>query len=66
MVNKERHNSLQGFTAYEREILKLVANGYGDDQIADEVSMSERAVKEIQANLMRRWNVHTFSRSKRG
>ena len=31
MVNKERHNSLQDFTAYEREIPKLVTNGYGDD-----------------------------------
>jgi hypothetical protein len=32
-----------------------------DDQIADELSMSERTVKEIQVNLMRKWNAHTIS-----
>ena len=57
MAPKERHISLQGFTRYQREILKLVADGYMDDQIADELSMSERTVKEIQVNLMRKWNV---------
>jgi DNA-binding NarL/FixJ family response regulator len=61
MAQKERNISLQGFTRYEREILKLVANGYMDDQIADELSMSERTVKEIQVNLMRKWNAHTMS-----
>jgi DNA-binding NarL/FixJ family response regulator len=61
MAHKERHTSLQGFTRYEREIFKLVANGYGDDQIANELSMSERTVKEIQVNLMRKWDVRTIS-----
>jgi len=61
MAQKERNISLQGFTRYEREILKLVAEGYMDDQIAGELSMSERTVKEIQVNLMRKWNVHTIS-----
>jgi DNA-binding NarL/FixJ family response regulator len=61
MAQKERNISLQGFTRYEREILKLVADGYMDDQIADELSMSERTVKEIQVNLMRKWNAHTIS-----
>jgi DNA-binding NarL/FixJ family response regulator len=61
MANNERHNPLQGFSRHEREILKLVANGYVDDQIADELSMSERTVKEIQVKLMRKWNVHTIS-----
>ena len=32
-----------------------------DDEIADELSMSERTVKEIQANLMRKWNVRSIS-----
>jgi len=61
MAQKERNISLQGFTRYEREILKLVAEGYMDDQIAGELSMSERTVKEIQVNLMRKWNVHSIS-----
>ena len=32
-----------------------------DGQIADELSMSERMVKGIQVNLMRKWNVRTIS-----
>jgi DNA-binding CsgD family transcriptional regulator len=35
MAPKERNISLRGFTRYEREIYKLVANGYVDDRIAD-------------------------------
>jgi DNA-binding NarL/FixJ family response regulator len=61
MAKKERNISLRNFTRYEREILKLVANGCVDDQIAHELSMSERTVKEIQVNLMNKWNVHTTS-----
>ena len=61
MAHNERNISLQGFTRYEREILKLVADGFTDDQIADELSMSERTVKEIQVDLMRKWDVHTIS-----
>lgn len=61
MVHKERNNSLQVFTHYEREILKLVADGYMDEAIADELSISERTVKEIQVNLMMKLNVNTIS-----
>ena len=61
MAHKERNSSLKSFTRYEQEILKLVANGYMDDQIADELSMSERMVKELQVNLMRKWDAHTMS-----
>lgn len=61
MAQKESNISVRGFTRCEREILKLVADGYMDDQIADELSMSERTVKEIQVNLMRKLNVHTIS-----
>jgi len=61
MAHKERNKSLRGFTRNDREILKLVADGYMDDQVADELSMSERTVKEIQVNLMRKWNAHTIS-----
>ena len=32
-----------------------------DDQIADELSIGERTVKENQVNLKRKWNVRTIS-----
>jgi len=61
MAHKEGNNSLQNFTRYEREVLRLAADGFMDEEIADELSISERTVKEIQVNLMRKWNVHTIS-----
>jgi DNA-binding NarL/FixJ family response regulator len=65
MAHQDINIGLQSFTRYERDILKLAADGYMDQEIAVELSISERTVKEIQVNLMRRWNVHTFGRSKR-
>ena len=61
MAYWEGNNSLQNFTRYERDILRLAADGYLDEEIADELSISERTVKEIQVNLMRKWNVQTIS-----
>jgi DNA-binding NarL/FixJ family response regulator len=58
---REGDNSLRNFTRYERDVLKLAADGFMDEEIADELSISERTVKEIQVNLMRRWNVHNMS-----
>ena len=52
---------LQSFARYERDILRLAADGYLDEEIADELSISERTVKEIQVHLMRKWNVQTIS-----
>jgi len=61
MAYKEGNNSLQNLTRYERDILRLAADGFIDEEIADELSISERTVKEIQVNLMRKWNVHNIS-----
>jgi two-component system secretion system response regulator SalR len=61
MESREGNNSLQNVTRYEREVLRLAADGFMDEEIADELSISERTVKEIQVNLMRKWNVHTIS-----
>lgn len=46
---------------YEARILKFVAEGYMDVEIADELSVSERTVKEIQIDLMRKLNVENMS-----
>jgi len=61
MAHMDTNISLQSFARYERDILRLAADGYLDEEIADELSISERTVKEIQVNLMRRWNVQTIS-----
>ena len=61
MAHMDTNISLQSFARYERDILRLAADGYLDEEIADELSISERTVKEIQVNLMRKWNVQTIS-----
>jgi DNA-binding NarL/FixJ family response regulator len=61
MAYKEGNNSLQNLTRYERDILRLAADGFMDEEIANELSITERTVKEIQVNLMRKWNVHNIS-----
>ena len=40
----------------ERSVLFLMAEGYKNQEIADELTISEKTVKGTQVNLMRRWN----------
>ena len=44
----------QIFTPYERTILNLIAEGYKNQEIANELYMSEKAVRENQLSLMRK------------
>ena len=48
-------------TRRERSILYLIAEGYKDREIADELHMSEETVKGTQMNLMRKWNAPDVS-----
>ncbi len=36
-------------------------NGYLDEDIEDELSISERTVKEIQVHLTKKWNIQSIS-----
>lgn len=49
------------FTPRERVILNLVAEGYKNEEIANELSMSEKAVINNQVNLMRKLNAPNVS-----
>jgi len=57
MPSKISRFNPQFLTHREREILVLFAEGYKDKEIADELYISEMAVKENQVNLMRKLNV---------
>ena len=61
MPYKVTNDNLQPFTSRERKILKLIAEGYKKKEIADELTMSEKTVKENQLNLMRKLNVQNIS-----
>jgi len=48
-------------TRRERSVLSLIAEGYKNQEIADELYMSEKTVRGTQVNLMRRWNAPDIS-----
>jgi DNA-binding NarL/FixJ family response regulator len=48
-------------TQSERAILILIAEGYKNKEIADELAISEKMIKETQANLRKKWNVPSVS-----
>jgi len=48
-------------TRRERSILYLVAEGYKNQEIADELTISEKTVRGTQVNLMRKWNAPNVS-----
>lgn len=49
------------FTRRNRAILILIAEGYTNKEIADELYVSEQTVRENQANLMRKVNAPNLS-----
>jgi DNA-binding NarL/FixJ family response regulator len=48
-------------TRREQSILSLIAEGYKNQEIADELTISERTVRGTQVNLMRKWNAANVS-----
>jgi len=48
-------------TRRERSILYLIAEGYKNQEIAGELTISEKTVRGTQVNLMRKWNAPNVS-----
>jgi DNA-binding NarL/FixJ family response regulator len=48
-------------TQCERAILILIAEGYKNNEIADELTISEKIVKETQVNLRKKLNAPSIS-----
>ena len=61
MPLRESKVNLQIITRRERAILNLMAAGYKNQEIADELYISEKAVRENLANLMRELNARNIS-----
>ncbi len=49
----------EALTQREREILKMVAEGYKNKDIADHLYISPKTVEKHRANLMRKLNLHS-------
>jgi len=48
-------------TQREREVLKLVGEGYKNKEIADYLCISVKTVEKHRSNIMRKLDVHTSS-----
>jgi len=54
-------SSWETLTSREREVLKLIAEGYKNREIADILCISEKTVVKHRANLMEKLNIHNVS-----
>lgn len=54
-------SAFDNLTARERQVLKLVAEGYTNKEIADEFFLSVKTVETHRANLMRKLDLHSAS-----
>jgi len=50
-----------GLTTREREVLKLIAEGYKNKEIADLIYVSETTVRKHRANIMEKLDLHNAS-----
>ena len=61
MPSRESKIYPPAMTRRERSILYLIAEGYKSQEIADELTISEKTVRGTQVNLMRKWNAPNVS-----
>ena len=57
----EQKSSWDSLTQREREILKLVAEGYKNKEIAEQLYISVKTVEKHRANLMKKLDLHSAS-----
>ena len=57
--NLKPRSSWETLTRREREILKLIAEGYKNKEISKELSISVKTVEKHRANIMTKLNLHT-------
>jgi len=54
----KKRTSWETLTQREREILKLIAEGYKNKEIADDLCISVKTVEKHRSNLMEKLNLH--------
>jgi len=60
-ISVKSKSSWDTLTKREREIVKLIAEGYKNREIADYLCISEKTVVKHRANLMKKLNIHNVS-----
>jgi len=61
MLSKESKGNPKMITQRERTLINLIAEGYENKEIADELYISEKTVKENQMKLMRKLSAPNVS-----
>jgi DNA-binding NarL/FixJ family response regulator len=61
MPSIDSRADLQLLTRRERQILNLIAEGYKDKEIANDLAVSVDAVERHLGNLMTKWNLRNRS-----
>ena len=57
----KKESSWEKITSREREVLKLVGEGYQNKEIADYLCISPKTVEKHRANIMQKLDLHTAS-----
>ena len=60
-MDKKLREGKQTFTSREREMIKLIAEGYEDQELAHQLCMSLRTLKGKQDSLMRKLDLSDLS-----
>jgi DNA-binding CsgD family transcriptional regulator len=61
VLSKKPKGNSQDFTHRERKIIKLIAEGYNDQEVAEDLCISIRAVKNYENSLMKKMDLHDIS-----
>lgn len=56
----KRFDALKDLTKRERQILRMIANGYRNREISEELNISIKTVDSHRTNLMRKLNLHNL------
>ncbi|MBL4574109.1 MAG: response regulator transcription factor [Gammaproteobacteria bacterium] len=54
----KRFNAMSDLTKRERQVLRMITNGYRNREISDELNISMKTVDTHRTNLMRKLNLH--------
>ena len=57
----KKKSSFETLTQREKEVLKLVGEGYQNKEIADYLCISAKTVEKHRANIMQKLDLHTAS-----
>jgi len=61
MASKESKTRSRRLTSQERKVLSLVAEGYGNEEIASELGVTVNAVHRHKGNLMEKFGLSSIS-----